>query len=88
MGDSVKIVQKPGKYSEFKAGFNHWSERAYKVTSITFEQGQAKYFLEGYSEPNLGGHVRKALLRHELLRVEGVDKAPRYRLTRKQPLAV
>ena len=88
VGDSVKIVQKAGKYSEFKVGFNHWSERAYKVTSITFEQGQARYFLEGYSEPNLGGHARKALLRHELLRVEGVDKAPRYRLTRKQPLAV
>ena len=88
IGDFVKIVQKPGKYSEFKAGFNHWSERTYKVTAINYEQGQARYFLEGYSEPNLGGHVRKPLLRHELLKVEGVEKAPRYRIFGKQRVAV
>jgi hypothetical protein len=86
VGDSVKILQKPGKYSEFKAGFNHWSDRTYNVTRISYEQGQARYFLEGYSEPNLGGHVRKPLLRHELLKVEGVEKPPRFRLTHKQAL--
>ena len=86
VGDSVKILQKPGKYSEFKAGFNHWSDRTYNVTRISYEQGQARYFLEGYSEPNLGGHVRKPLLRHELLKVEAVEKPPRFRLTRKQAL--
>ena len=85
--DMVKIMQKPGKYTEFKSSFNRWSERAYKVTNITYEQGQAQYFLEGYSEPGLGGHVRRPLLRHELLRVEAVEKAPRFRLFHKQPLA-
>ena len=84
IGDSVKVVQKPGKYSEFKAGFNHWSTRTYKVTGITYEQGQARYFLEGYSEPGLGGHVRKPLLRHELLKVDAVEKAPRIRIVGKQ----
>ena len=87
IGDFVKVVQKPGKYSEFKAGFNHWSTRTYKVTGITYEQGQGRYFLEGYSEPNLGGHVRKPLLRHELLKVEGVEKPPRYRIVGKQRVA-
>ena len=87
IGDFVKIIQKAGKYSEFKVGFNHWSTRAYKVVRIFYDQGQARYFLEGYSEPGLGGHVRKPLLRHELLRVEAVEKAPRFRLFHKQPLA-
>ena len=86
VGDTVKVIQKPGKYSEFKLGFNHWSEQAYKVTRIYFEQGQARYFLEGYSEPG-GGHVRKPLLRHELLKVEAVDRAPKYRLTHKQAVS-
>ena len=84
VGDVVKVIQKPGRYSDFKAGFNFWSERTYKVARIFYEQGQARYFLEGYSEPNLGGHVRKPLLRHELLKVEAVEKPPRYRLNRKQ----
>ena len=87
IGDFVKVVQKPGKYSELKTGFNYWSVRTYKVTAIHYEQGQARYFLEGYSEPNLGGHVRKPLLRHELLKVEGVEKAPRYRIFGKQRIA-
>jgi hypothetical protein len=75
VGDRVKIIRKPGKYSEYKASFNSWSEKAYTVASITHENGQARYFLAGYSEPG-SGHVRKPLLRHELLRVEGVEPAP------------
>ena len=61
--------------SEFKAGFNNWSERAYRVTSISGEQGQSLYSLEGYARP---------LLRHELLRVEAVMPPPRRRVVGKR----
>ncbi|OYV32737.1 MAG: hypothetical protein B7Z80_26030 [Rhodospirillales bacterium 20-64-7] len=75
VGDTVKVIRKPGKYSEFKAGFNNWSERAYRVTAIHGEQGQSLYTLEGYARP---------LLRHELLRVEAVMPPPRRRIVGKR----
>jgi hypothetical protein len=76
VGDSVRVIRKPGKYSEFKAGFNNWSDRIYRVESIESVDGQAHYKLEGYP---------RDLLRHELLKIEGAERAPRVRLRFKQP---
>jgi hypothetical protein len=75
VGDTVKVIRKPGKYSEFKAGFNNWSEKVYRVTGIRNEQGQSMYSLQDYP---------RALLRHELLKVEAVMPPPRYRITGKR----
>jgi hypothetical protein len=75
VGDTVKVIRKPGKYSEFKAGFNNWSEKTYTVTAVGNEQGQGVYTLQDYPRP---------LLRHELLRVEAVMPPPRFRIRGKQ----
>ena len=60
VGDSVRVIRKPGKYSEFKANFANWSEKVYQVVGIESIDGQAHYRLQDY---------HRTLLRHELLRI-------------------
>ena len=40
VGDRVKILRKPGKYSEFKSGFVAWTKETHKVERIGFESEQ------------------------------------------------
>ena len=58
-----------------KEGFNHWTKRTYEVVRTWVEEGMPVYALEGYDLP-----VRN----HEILKVEGVEKAPRKRVVGKQ----
>ena len=73
-GDNVKVIRKPGKYAEFKAGFVNWTEDVYKIESIAYEHGARMHKLEGRERP---------LLRHELLKVEGAERPPLIRVPRK-----
>ena len=76
VGDMVKVIRKPGKYSEYKTGFNAWGEETFRVEDVIIStNGLNMYKLEGRPRP---------LLRHELLRVEGVQRPPLLRVTGKQ----
>ena len=75
IGDNVKIIRKPGKYAEFKAGFVNWSITTHRVESIEYENGSRVYKVSQRVRP---------LLRHELLKVEAVERAPRRRVAGKQ----
>ena len=74
VGDRVKVIRKPGKYSEFKANFNSWSQDAFTVEQITIDDGSTLYKLSDRVRP---------LMRHELLKVEDVQKTPRRRVMQK-----
>ena len=74
VGDTVKIIRKPGKYGEFKAGFVNWSMTVHAVEETTYRHGSRMYKVSDRDRP---------LLRHELLKVEGVERAPAQRLSRK-----
>ena len=39
VGDTVKVIRKAGKYSEFKAGFRHWSDEAFRFETQDFDGG-------------------------------------------------
>ena len=79
VGDQVKIIRKPGKYSEYKSGFVAWSTEVYTVTAVSYNiLGQRQYSLNNYSTP---------LLRHELLKIEGVEAPSFRRVTGKQGVA-
>jgi len=67
VGDTVKILKKPGKRGEFKIGFKAWSTETYPVTKIEFREGMPLFFLEGLKEP---------LRNHEIMRVNAVQKPP------------
>ena len=58
-----------------KEGLNHWTPRTYEVVRTWVEDELPVYALEGYDLP-----VRN----HEILKVEGVEKAPRKRVVGKQ----
>ena len=75
IGDRVKIYRKPGKFAEMKEGFQYWSTRVYEVIDKWTENDMPVYKLEGYENP-----VRN----HEVLKVDGVEKAPRLRVRGKQ----
>jgi len=66
-GDWVKVAKKAGKYSEFKHDFNHWSEEVFEVSEVSDENGQNFYTLKGRSD---------RFLRHDLLKVEDVQRHP------------
>ena len=75
VGDLVKILRKPGKYAEFKAGFVAWSTSTHQVESINYENGSKVFKVSQRVRP---------LLMHELLKVEGAERAPRKRVVGKQ----
>ena len=66
-GDWVKVAKKAGKYIEFKHDFNHWSEEVFEVSEVSDENGQNFYTLKGRGD---------RLLRHDLLKVEDVQRHP------------
>ena len=75
VGDLVKVIRKPGKYSEYKTNFNAWGTEVYKVEKIVVGvNGLLLYKLERRARP---------LLRHELLRVGDVQRPPQMRVTGK-----
>ena len=75
VGDFVKIIRKPGKYSEFKSGFVAWSTTVHQVERIVYENGSRMYKLADRPRP---------LFRHELLMIEDVASAPSRRVRGKQ----
>ena len=75
MGDRVKILRKPGKYGEFKTGFQSWSVTTHEVTRIERRDGSPLFTVIGYERP---------LALHEILKVEGVEKPPAQRARTKQ----
>ena len=75
MGDLVKIIRKPGKYSEFKSGFVAWSSTVHRVERVVYENGSRMYKVADRPRP---------LFRHELIKVEEVASAPRRRVRGKQ----
>jgi len=75
VGDMVKIIQKPGKYSEFKAGFVGWSKTTHQVESVEYENGYRLY--------NVSQRV-KPLFRHELLKIDAAESAPKKRVIGKR----
>ena len=79
VGDMVKVIRKPGKYSEYKTSFIAWSDRIHNVVEVVpANSGLRTYRLDGVSRP---------LMRHELLRVDGVEQPPLRRVAGKQPTA-
>jgi hypothetical protein len=78
VGDRVKILRKPGKYGEFKSDFRAWTKEAYEVEKISYEVGSPVFHLAGRPRP---------LRLHEVLKVEGVRKAPLQRVVGKQGVA-
>jgi hypothetical protein len=74
VGDKVKILRKPGKYGEFKSNFAAWTRETFTVTKIANQDGSPVFYLEGRASP---------LRLHEILKVEAVEKAPRYRVVGK-----
>lgn len=79
VGDQVKIIRKPGKYSEYKSGFVAWSSEVYTISSISYNvMGQRQYNLSNYSTP---------LLRHELLKIEGSETPNLRRVEGKQEVS-
>ena len=77
VGDRVKLLRKPGKYSEFKSTFNNWSTRTYRVLEITRDA------VDGAPLFTLEDHPRKMRL-HEILKVNDVQSAPRRKIVGKQ----
>lgn len=75
VGDTVKIIRKPGKYAEFKAGFVNWSATTHRVESVEYLNGAPSYTVSQRAKP---------LLRHELLKVEAVERAAKRRVIGKQ----
>ena len=78
LGDRVKVLRKPGKYSEFKSDFVAWTRETYTVEKIAYEAGSPVFHLEGRVRP---------LRLHEILKVDDVKKAPRRKVTGKQGVA-
>ena len=74
VGDQVRLISKPGKYSEYKEGFVAWSEDLFRVERLVRTGGVVRYKLEGKNEP---------VLRHELLKITGA-RAPNLRGARQQ----
>ena len=68
-------MRKPGKYSEFKAGFVAWSKETYKVEAIAYDNGMPVFTLAGRDRP---------LTSHEILKVNGVSQPPRRRVVGKR----
>lgn len=78
VGDRVKVLRKPGKYGEYKIGFQAWSTIAYRVERIEYRNGSPVFYLEG----NSGSPFRL----HELLKVDGVERTPATRVkTKSEP---
>ena len=78
LGDRVKVLRKPGKYSEFQSDFVAWTRETYTVEKIAYEAGSPVFHLEGRVRP---------LRLHEILKVDDVKKAPRRKVTGKQGVA-
>lgn len=76
VGDRVKIMRKPGKYSEFKSGFVAWSKETYKVEKVEYQGGDPVFYLEGRST--------NPFRLHEILKVDGVEAPPSVRTKTKQ----
>ena len=74
VGDQVRLISKPGKYSEYKEGFVAWSEDLFRVERLVRNGGVVRYKLQGKNEP---------VLRHELLKIAGA-RAPSMRGARRQ----
>jgi hypothetical protein len=75
VGDRVNILRKPGKYGDFKSHFVAWTEETFKVVEISYEAGNPVFKLEGRP---------RALRLHEILKVSGVEKAPKLKVKGKQ----
>jgi hypothetical protein len=75
VGDRVKILRKPGKYGDFKSHFVAWTEETFKVEEISYDSGNPVFKLEGRP---------RALRLHEILKVAGVEKAPKLKIAGKQ----
>jgi hypothetical protein len=75
VGDTIKIIRKPGKYSEYKAGFVAWQPEVRTVEEIYYDNGVKLYKVSGF---------KKHLMRHEMLKIESVEPAPRERLRAQQ----
>lgn len=67
VGDFVKLLRKPGKYGEYKTGFQAWSTERHRVSKIEYQNGDKVFFLEGQPRPYRN---------HEILKVEDVQKPP------------
>ena len=78
VGDRVKILRKPGKYGDFKSHFVAWSEVSYRVEAVDYDAGNPVFKLEGRP---------KALRLHEILKVDGVEKAPKLKIRGKQEVS-
>jgi hypothetical protein len=75
VGDRVKILRKPGKYGDFKSHFVAWTEETFRVEEISYDAGNPVFKLEGRP---------RALRLHEILKVGGVEKAPKLKIKGKQ----
>jgi len=75
VGDRVKIIRKPGKYGDFKSHFVAWTEETFKVEEISYDAGNPVFKLTGRP---------RALRLHEILKVDGVEKAPKLKVKGKQ----
>ena len=61
VGDYCRVHKSKDKLD--KEHISTWSDRKYKVESITETFGQKYYFLEGYTQNNR----KQGLLRHDIL---------------------
>ena len=78
VGDRVKVSRKPGKYGEFKTGFQAWSAETYRVTKIEYIEGSPMFHLEGRE------YDHRPFSLHEILKVDGVEKPLATRVTSKR----
>ena len=44
VGDFVKLLRKPGKYGEYKTGFQAWSTERHRVSKIEYRNGDKVFF--------------------------------------------
>ena len=71
VGDRVRLIRKPGKYSDVKSHVVAWSEETFKVEECSYDAGNPVFKLEGRS---------RALRLHEIFKMEGVEKAPELKI--------
>jgi hypothetical protein len=79
VGDRVKLIIKPTRYSEYKEGFVNWQKTSCPVEAIRYENGVKLIFLTGL--PKIED---RPVMRHEILKVEGQEQPPRERLRAQQ----
>jgi transposase InsO family protein len=75
VGDVVKLIIKPSKYSEYKEGFVNWQTATHIVEEIYYENGVKLYKLS-----DRPANDDRPVMRHEMLKVSAQQQAPTARV--------